>query len=199
MNNQELADKFTLIADLLEIKGEVIYKILAYRKAADNLINLGRDINEIYRDGKLTDIPGVGKAIAEKIEELLTTGELEFLNKLTAEVPSSLAGLLAIPDLGPKKVGMFWRELGITTLDELKQAVETGKLRDLPGMGEKSEAKVLAGIKAFSQRTDRTPLGDAWPFANQILDKLRTIPGVKQTDTRLVLKKYATNGNGNHR
>ncbi|MBN1452736.1 MAG: DNA polymerase/3'-5' exonuclease PolX, partial [Anaerolineales bacterium] len=189
MNNQELADKFTLIADLLEIKGEVIYKILAYRKAADNLINLGRDINEIYKDGKLTDIPGVGKAIAEKIEELLTTGELEFLNKLTAEVPSSLAGLLAVPDLGPKKVGVFWRELGITSLEELKQAAETGKLRNLPGMGEKSEAKVLAGIKALSQRTDRTPLGDAWPFANQILDELRAIPGVKAADAAGSLRR----------
>ncbi len=189
MNNQELADKFTLIADLLEIKGEVVYKILAYRKAADNLVNLGRDVNEIYKDGKLTDIPGVGKAIAEKIEELLTTGELGFLNKLTDEVPASLADLLAVPDLGPKKVGVFWRELGITNLDELKQAAETGKLRDLPGMGEKSEAKVLTGIQALSQRTDRTPLGDAWPFANQILDELRAIPSVKAADATGSLRR----------
>ena len=79
-NNQQLADVFDTIADLLEIKGEVIYKTLAYRKAADNLRNLGRDINEVWREGDLTDIPGVGKAIASKIEELLTTGHLDFLD-----------------------------------------------------------------------------------------------------------------------
>ena len=82
MTNQQVADIFTRIADLLEIKGEVIYKILAYRKAADSLNSLGRDVNDVWREGKLTEIPGVGKAIAEKIDELLTTGRLEFLEKL---------------------------------------------------------------------------------------------------------------------
>ena len=91
MNNRELADTFTLIADLLEIKGEVVYKVLAYRKAADSLTNLGHDINQVWEEGKLTDIPGVGKAIAEKIDELLDTGKLEFLEKLSKEVPLGLA------------------------------------------------------------------------------------------------------------
>ena len=86
MNNRQLADTFTLIADLLEIKGEIIYKTLAYRKAAESLTSLGRDASEFWKEGKLKDIPGVGQAIADKIDELLSTGQLEFLNKLEAEV-----------------------------------------------------------------------------------------------------------------
>jgi DNA polymerase (family 10) len=82
LNNRELADVFILIANLSEIKGEIIYKTLAYRKAAENLAGLGRDVNEYWKEGKLEDIPGVGKAISEKIDELLRTGKLEFLEKL---------------------------------------------------------------------------------------------------------------------
>src|SRR3989304_4382634 len=79
MNNRQLADTFTLIANLSEIRGEVIYVILAYRKASENLMTLGREASEYWKEGKLREIPGVGKAIAEKIDELLTTGRLEFL------------------------------------------------------------------------------------------------------------------------
>ena len=179
MTNKELADTFTLIADLLEIKGEVIYKILAYRKAADSLIDLSRDVKSIWEDGELTNIPGVGKAIADKIDELLRTGELEFLNKLKAEVPETLATLVQVPDLGPKKVKLFWQELGITTMAELEKAARNGQLAGLPGMGEKSQAKVLAGIEALQRRqTDRTPLGDIWDFAQNQLEFLRGLPGV---------------------
>jgi DNA polymerase (family 10) len=179
MTNKQLADTFTLIADLLEIKGENAYKINAYRKAAENLLNLARDVNHIHQEGKLQDIPGVGKALAEKIDELLTTGELTFLKKLTAEVPVSLAEVRKIPDLGPKKVKLFWEELGVTTVEALETAAKEGKLAELPGMGEKSQAKVLAGIEALSrQKTGRTPLGDALPFAESQLAFLRALPGV---------------------
>lgn len=178
MNNLELADTFTLIGDLLEIKGEVIYKTLAYRKAADSLSSLGRDVNEIWRQGQLNEIPGVGKAIAEKIDELLRTGKLEFLERLKAEVPPSLVELLQVPDVGPKKVTLFWRQLGITNLAELEAAAREGKLRSLPGMGAKSEARILAGIEAVSRRSQRIPLGKAWPFAQELLAYLRHVPGV---------------------
>ncbi|MCB2179711.1 DNA polymerase/3'-5' exonuclease PolX [bacterium] len=183
MTNKELADIFTLIADLLEIKGEVIYKILAYRKAADSLTNLSRNAEDIWKEGSLTDIPGVGKAIADKIDELLRTGELEFLNKLKAEVPASLADVLQIPDLGPKKVKLFWEKLGVTTVAELELAARDGKLAELPGMGEKSQEKVLAGIEALQRRTtDRTPLGDVWPFAQEQLAFIRSLPGVVRAE-----------------
>jgi DNA polymerase (family 10) len=139
---------------------------------------LSRGAYDYWQEGKLTEIDGVGKAIAEKIDELFTTGRLEFLDKLTAEVPASLADLLQVPDLGPKKIALFWRELGIIDLTGLEAAARAGKLRSLPGMGEKSEAKIIAGIESLSRRTTRTPLGKAWPAAQQMLDVLRTAPGV---------------------
>jgi len=179
--NQELADIFQTIANLLEIKGEVIYKILAYRKAADSLRDYGGNVYDVWHEGKLTDIPGVGKAISEKINELYTTGHLEFHDKLSAEVPPSLAELLEVPDLGPKKIALFWKELGITDLAGLEAAARAGDLQSLPGMGKKSEAKILAGIEALSRRTSRTPLWKAWPYAEELLAKLSEMPGVEKT------------------
>lgn len=178
-SNQDLADIFQTIANLLEIKGEVIYKILAYRKAAECLRDYGGNVYDVWQEGKLTDIPGVGKAISEKIDELYTTGQLEFLDKLSAEVPPSLAEMLEVPDLGPKKVALFWKELGITDLADLEAAARGGDLQELPGMGEKSEAKILAGIESLSRRTTRTPLWKAWPAAEDLLARLRQIPGVE--------------------
>jgi DNA polymerase (family 10) len=187
--NQQVADIFTRIADLLEIKGEVIYKILAYRKAADSLTNLGRDVNDIQREGALTEIPGVGKAIAEKIDELLTTGKLEFLEKLEAEVPPGLVEVLQVPDLGPKKAALFWKQIGVTNLAELEAAAQAGQLRSLPGMGEKSEARILAGIAALRRRSDRMPLGKAWPFAQSLLALLRAVPGVQAVEVAGSLRR----------
>ena len=178
MNNKELADTFTLIANLLEIKGEVIYVTLAYRKAAENLSTLGRDANEYWKEGKLREIPGVGKAIAEKIDELLRTGKLEFLEKLKEQVPVGLAEWLQVPGLGPKKVALIWKELGITSLAELAVAAKAGKLSSLPGMGEKSQTQILTGIESLSRRSGRIPLGRAYPLAYEIIAALKQIPGV---------------------
>ncbi len=187
--NAQLADVFNLIGNLLEIKGEVIYKILAYRKAAESLTSLGRDINDVWREGTLLEVPGVGKAIAEKIDELLTTGKLGFLEKLKTEVPETLAEMLPVPDLGPKKIALFWKQLGITSLAELEAAARQGRLRDLPGMGEKSEAKILQGIESLSRRSGRIPLGRAWPFAQQMLALLRAVPGVTAVETAGSLRR----------
>jgi DNA polymerase (family X) len=177
-SNRDVADIFISIADLLEIKSEVVYKILAYRKAADSILNLGRDVNEAWRSGELLSIPGVGKTIAEKIDELLSTGQMEFYEKLKAEVPVTLTELLRVPDLGPKKVTMLWKKAGITSLAELEAAARAGKLRSLPGMGEKTETRIIAGIEAVARRTDRMPLAYAWPYAENLLDRLRQVPGV---------------------
>jgi DNA polymerase (family 10) len=189
MNNREVADTFELIADLLEIKGDVIYKILAYRKAADSINNLGRDLNDYWRAGQLQEIPGVGKAISEKIDELLSTGKLGFLERLEEEVPASLAGLLEVPDLGPKKAAMFWKQLGVTDRAGLEAAARDGRLRSLPGMGEKSEARIIAGLEALARRSDRIPLGDAWPLAQELLSFLRKQPGVTAAEVAGSLRR----------
>src|SRR5687767_14608790 len=178
MNNRQLAEAFTLIADLLEIKGEIVYKTLAYRKAADSLLNLGREASEYWKEGKLEEIPGVGKAIAEKIDEFLSTGKLEFLEKLKKEVPPGLVEWLPIPGLGPKRAAMIWKTLNITAFAELEAAAREGKLRTLPGMGSKSEAAILEGIASLSRRTVRIPLGRAYPIAQALRAELMKVKGV---------------------
>jgi DNA polymerase (family 10) len=178
MNNRELADTFTLIADLSEIKGEIVYKTLAYRKVAENLAALDRDVNLYWKEDNLREIPGVGEAIAEKIDELLRTGKLKFLEKLMKEVPPGLAEWLKVPSLGPKKVGLIWKTLHITTLAQLEKAARDGKLQDLHGMGAKSEAAILAGIESLARRSGRIPLGRAYPLAQAIAAALKKVPGV---------------------
>ncbi len=178
MNNRELADTFTLIANLLEIKGEVIYVTLAYRKVAENLVSLGRDVSEYWKEGNLREIPGVGKAIAEKIDELFRTGQLQFLEDLKQQVPPGLAEWLQVPGLGPKKVALIWKELGFTSLLELEAAAKNGQIRSLAGMGEKSETQILIGLESLSRRSGRIPLGRAYPLAQEIIAKLMNVPGV---------------------
>ena len=178
MNNREVAETFTLIANLLEIKGEVIYTTLAYRKAAESLVSLAGDVNQFWKDEKLREIPGVGKSISEKIDELLRTGRLKFLEQLEKDVPAGLAEWLQVSGLGPKKVALIWKELGITTLQELAAAAKDGRLRTLPGMGEKSEAQIARGIESLARRSGRVPIGRAWPLAQQIIATLKKLPGV---------------------
>ncbi|HVN14590.1 MAG TPA: DNA polymerase/3'-5' exonuclease PolX [Anaerolineales bacterium] len=178
MNNRQLADMFNLIADLVEIKGEVIYVILAYRKAAESLASLPREASEYWKEGKLREIPGVGKAIAEKIDELLSTGKLEFFEKLKKEVPPSLAEWLKVPGLGPKKIALIWKSLNITTLAQLDKAAHEGKLHDLPGLGAKSEQQIIAGIESLARRSGRIPIGRAYPLAQEIIDQLKKVKGV---------------------
>jgi DNA polymerase (family 10) len=178
MNNRQLAETFILIANLSEIKGENIYKTLAYRKAAENLLGLGREASEYWKEGKLKDIPGVGQAIAEKIDELLSTGKLGFLERLKKEVPPSLAEMLPVPGLGPKRIALLWKSLNITTLAQLEKAARTGKLHDLPGMGSKSEQQIIAGIESLGRRSGRIPLGRAYPLARQLIGELKKVKGV---------------------
>ena len=189
MNNRQLADTFTLIANLCEIKGEVIYVILAYRKASENLMTLGREAGEYWKEGKLREIPGVGKAIAEKIDELLTTGKLQFLENLKKEVPEDLATWLAVPSLGPKKIAMIWKTLDITTLLQLETAAKEGKLRGLPGMGAKSESAILEGIASLSRRSGRIPLGRAYPLAQEIIATLKKVKGVVTAESAGSLRR----------
>ncbi len=178
MNNRQLADTFTLIADLCEIKGEVIYVVLAYRKAAESLMGLGREASDYWKEGKLREIPGVGKAIAEKIDELLSTGKLEFLENLKKEIPADLASWMRVPGLGPKKIALINKTLKITTLAELEAAAKEGKLRGLPGMGAKSETVILEGIASLARRTGRISVGRAYPIANEIIAALKKVKGV---------------------
>lgn len=190
MDNQELAAVFTKIADLMDIKGENIYKILAYRRVADNLRISAEEAMVLHAEDKLSSIPGVGKAIAEKIAELLDTGRLEFLDRLEEEVPPTLLELLEVPDLGPKKAALFWKQAGITNLSELEAAAREGRLRSLPGMGEKSEQRIVDGIHALRRRSNRMMLGVARPIGLRWLSWLRGLPGVQQAEFAGSLRRW---------
>ncbi len=181
MTNWEVAALFEQIADMLAIRGDSIHRVLAYRRAAENIRELNQDLNQVLSDGDLIDISGIGATLAEKIKELLTTGRLEFFDRLAQEIPPTLVEMLRLEGVGPKRVNQIYTQLGITTLQELKQAAEKGELKDLPGLGPKSEERIKASILVLEKHgDDRTPLGVAWPIANKILVQLQELPGVKK-------------------
>lgn len=190
MNNVELAQTFEKVADLLEIKGEVIYVTLAYRRAAESLRTLGQEADAYRATQPLTSIPGIGKAIAEKITELLDTDKLGFLEKLEAEVPVSLLDILEVPDVGPKKVALFWKQAGITSLNALEMAAQERQLRSLPGMGEKSEQRILEGIAALRRRSHRMTLGVARPIGLRWIEWLRAQSCVQQAEFAGSLRRW---------
>lgn len=172
MTNKEVAEILRRIADMLEIKGEIVYKALAYRRAADNIEYLGRDVEDVWREGRLTEIPGVGKSLAEKLDELFRTGKMSYYEELKEEIPPGVVSLLQVPEVGPKTAKLVWEKLGITSIPELERAAREGKLRTLPGLGVKSEAKILAGIEALYRRSERIPLATALPVAREIIKAL---------------------------
>lgn len=190
LSNREMAQIFENVADLLEIKGESVFRVLAYREAAQTIRDLPRDLNAIYAEGKLTELPNIGDTLADKIEEMLTTGELQFQNRLAAEIPLSLVEILHVNGMGPKKTKRFWEELGITTLVELEAAAREGKLRGMSGMGAKSEQKIIDGIEALKRRTDRISIGIALPLAQSILHDLLQLPQAQHGDLAGSLRRY---------
>ena len=175
MTNREIADIFRRIGDMLDILGENRFKVIAYHRAAENILHLGQDIRTYWQAGTLQAIPGIGQAIADKIDELLTTGRLGFYERLQEQVPPGVVSLLEIPDVGPKMAKLLWERLGLQSVAEAEAAARTGQLQTLPGLGVKSEAKILAGIEALYRRSDRIPLGAAWPVANDLLEGLKAI------------------------
>jgi len=180
LTNKDIAQVFENIADILEIQGESRFKFLSYRRAAETISELQRDLRVYADEGTLEELPGVGKAIAEKIRELLETGKLDYYDRRKAEVPLGVLEIKRINGVGPKKARLFWEELGITSVEALKEAGDAGKLRSLPGMGAKSEQKILEGIEALARRSDRTPIALAKPMAERILKSLLELPGVQE-------------------
>lgn len=178
MNNLEVAQLLRLIGDMLEIKGEIVYKSLAYRKAADNIESMGRDIEQVWREGKLREIPGVGEALAKKLDELLRTGRLTYLEQLQEEVPTGVVSLLTIPEVGPRTARLLWKELGAVSVGDVERAAREGRIRNLAGMGIRSEQRILEGIESLYRRSDRIELGVAWPVADQLARELREALGV---------------------
>ncbi len=179
LKNLELSRMFDQIARMLKIKGENPFKIRAYEKIALVLENLPIDIETIYRQGGLNNIPGVGAGIAKKIEEFLTTGKLEYYEKLKETIPSGVIELLDISEVGPKTAKLLYEELGVDNIEKLEKAIRQHQIKDLLGMGEKSETNILRGIELYKRRKERVLLGTALPLAEEIVENLRQL---KETD-----------------
>jgi DNA polymerase (family 10) len=173
LTNREIADVFYAIADTMEVLGEDRFRLQSYRRAGDALGDLPEPLASYRSRGQIEAIPGVGKAIAEKIRELLDTGELRFYDRLKAKVPAGVLEMLRVPNIGPRTAGRLYSELGIASLAELKLAAESGKLAGVKGFGAKTIEAIIQGIAAAEQRDQRTLLSTALVAAEGLISALR--------------------------
>jgi len=182
IKNSEIAKIFYEISEYLKIQG-IAFKPRAYEKVADVISSLQDDLNNIYKeDGlkALESIPGVGKSIALKIEELLKTGKLKYYQKLKKKTPIDLSELAEVEGLGPKNIKILYEKLGIRTTKQLERAAKSGKVGRLEGFGKKSEENILRGLEYFKQSRGRRPLAVVLPQAEVIEKRLRRLRGVKK-------------------
>jgi DNA polymerase (family X) len=176
--NGELADQLDLLADLSEILDEESFKVIAYRRAATRIRESPLPVAELALDGKAKDLPGIGRTIENKVVEVVNVGEMEALTRRRQRVPAGVVDFLRLPGVGPKTAARFWTQLGITSLPSLQAAAESGRLRELPGMGARSEEKILKALEAGVGEQDepRRLLGTALPAVRRVAAELAAHP-----------------------
>jgi len=179
VSNKKIAKYLFEVADLLDLKG-VQFKPRAYRRAAQNITTLSKDIKTYYENNKLEDIEGVGESIANKVREIIETGELEYLNELRKEFPEGLQDMMKIEGLGPKSLMKLYKELGIESVDELESAAKSKKIRNIEGFGKVSEQNILESIQRYREYKERFLLGYILPIAKDIEEQLSNQEEVKR-------------------
>lgn len=189
MTQHEIARIFDQIADVLEFKGENVFRIRAYRRAAQRLESLGEDLQELSRGKRLTEIPGIGTDLAAKIDEYLSTGNIRYADELRRLVPKGLFELLGVPGIGPKTAKLLAERLKIHSVDQLEQAAKAHRLSKLPGFGATKEQNILRGIGIVKAGQQRMHLGLALPLARQLVDFLRALPHAKRVETAGSLRR----------
>ena len=178
LRNSDLADLFDQLADLSEILGEQSFRVAAYRRAATRIRDTASSVAELALEGKAKELPDIGKTIEAKIVEVVETGDMEALAKRRDQVPGEVAAFMRLPGLGPKTAARIWRELGVTTLAELKTAAEGEQLRTLPGLGPTTEAKILKALAEGQgpEEPRRGLLGKGLPVVREVVEALRAHP-----------------------
>jgi DNA polymerase (family 10) len=190
MTKNEIADVLAEIGTLMELKGENPFKVRAYSTGARAIEALERDeFEKLVGEGRLQSVKGIGEALAAKIAELHSTGRLEFLDKLKASIEPGLVEMLKIPGLGPKKIAALWRELKVTSIAELQAACKDGRVAALAGFGEKTQEKILTGIRNREAYSLRHLWWDASETAVPILSGLRALPQVSRAETAGSLRR----------
>ena len=178
MDNNEVAQRFEELADLLEFKGENAFKIRSYRRAARVIADLTENIAQLAAQGKLRDIPGVGEGIAKKIKEYVETGRMTRLEEAKDGVPPGIMDVLQVQGIGPRKAAMLYKEIGVDSVEALEKAATRHKIRGLPGMGEKSEENILRGIRLRKTGSERMLLDVALAAAETVVEELRSRRGL---------------------
>lgn len=181
MQNKKVASILSRVADYLEMDG-VNFRTKAYRRAAHTIETLSVDIADISGEGQLENLPGIGKHIALKIQEILNTGKLQYLEDIKDEYPLDLDALMSVEGLGPKKIQLLFHELGIMTLDDLEREGKHHHIRRLKGMGAKTEAKILQNLEFARKSTGRELLGEVLPLAQEIKRRISALEGIQQVE-----------------
>ena len=184
VGNPDVVRTLERIADLLEVRGENAFKVRAYRLAALQVENLGTELSELAAAGGLQGISGFGPAIAGKVEELVTTGRLGYLERLEAEVPVSLLEICTLDGVGPRTAHMLWRQAGIESLDALEAAARSGALAGLPRMGARTVENILRALdrRGGEERSRRRPREEVAPLAGALMEALRGLPGALRVE-----------------
>ena len=190
MNNAAIAQVFQDMADLLELKEDNPFKIRAYQKAARAIETLPEELDQLMKEDRLREIPGVGEAISNKITELLTTGKLEAYEKLRSEFPAGIVNLMTIPGVGPKTALRLSKELGISNVDELEKAIMDGRVASLYRLGDKTAENILHHIQTLRRKDRRIPLGEALPRAEEIINALKEQTGVRNLTPAGSLRRF---------
>ena len=189
MSKAQIAAVLDEIALLLELKDENPFKVRAYAAGARALENLTEDLDALIQAGRLASLPGMGSALVEKITTLRQTGTLPFHQELRASIPAGLFEVIQVPGLGPKKVRALWKQLGVEDLAKLKAVCETGAVAELKGFGEKTQVKILEGIKNRVAYAQRHRWVDAAAVAQPILEGLRALPQVTHAEAAGSLRR----------
>ncbi len=191
MSNAALSAIFSQMADVMEILGEDRFRINSYRTVARAIDEIPTDVAVLLESGELAKTPGIGKSSLAKIEEFVKTGRIQAHQDLLARIPRALLDLLTIPGVGPKTVKTLYEHLHISTVVELKKAIEDGTIETLPGFGAKKAAAILRGIEFLEKATGRIRLDQAMIAAQLVKDYLRPLPGVDRIETAGSLRRWA--------
>ncbi len=190
MNNGEVARVFQDIADLLELKGESVFKVRAYQKAVRSIEHLPVELSQLKAEGKLRDVPGIGEAIEKKITELLDTEHLKYYEELRAEFPEGVISLLQVPGVGPKTAMRLSTELGVKSIEDLEKAILDGRVAGLFRMGDKTAENILRGLQSMRTKEQRIPIGTALPLAEEIMASLQERVAVRNLTPAGSLRRF---------